>query len=217
MPFQHPPQQIFMDQKTYHIIVDTDEQWGFEYEAILFATGLLGESDVTRQKHQHAQMEPQPATLTWWKDHFRLIPQKVGPSVVTDTCPTLGFFNNGFGKSYKDTPEGEKMALSFYKNFAKTSSFLKQEERLNNIVVGQNGWSEELLKREKLRLHPKNINKHPSYQSFFIKTNSIPPQEIVDDFKTRITLFLKQKGVKVLGFGLETYLNDIKQSERIKL
>ena len=206
---------------THYLIVDTNSYSGnFERESIAFATGLVGECMVGEELAEKAKEDMSVESVKWWRNYGRQTDDGEGCLRPAFIWPTPGFFNHGMGGNFPDNEEGEREGLAHYKKVA-TGYHQQELDRLNTIVVGQGNWTPQSLEAEKTRRrdelekikHMTKPNKHDCYQSVGIVVDEIPPLEVLDEFKDRMTFFLKEKGVEVLGFALESKTVEIKVSK----
>lgn len=146
----------------------------------------------------------------WWQQHAILQRDDDDTLCYAHLWPTQGFFNNGFGQEYEDTPENEQIALT---SFITSKVRLKQKE-LEHLIAMKTlpkDWDQKTkddavayLEQEILQTQQMtSVPKYPSYQSVCIHTDAIPPVDILEQFKDRMVEFLEGQGVKVTSFEFE--------------
>lgn len=179
------------------IIVDTDSYSGnFERELCAFLTGQLGEAELA----QGFISEPKPITFKdWWSEntiHLKDEDDMVSPFKIWETP---GWFNNGLGKNYRDTPENEiiavQEAVKFMKNYV-AGRMQEAQQRLEskNFDAHPTGFTEEnchtviescLNDIERVSV----LTKFSSYQSIAIFVKDYPPENVWAEFEERAKYF----------------------------
>ena len=212
------------EKTTYQLLVDTDSYSGnFERESIAFATGLVGECEVGSAQAEMAEEGLSPEHFAWWEENVVNRQDEHGTWRPAFIAPTPGFFNNGYGGHFPDTEEGEKLALAAYKKAAET--LLEQNlKRLDSVVIGQNGWTEEARTRERKSHEEKleaaqkqtKVRKHDCYQSVGIEVKKLPPSDLLDIFFVRMREFLDKKGVRVIGHAVEEKTVEVKVKRQMR-
>jgi hypothetical protein len=178
--------------KYYALIIDTDQYSGnFEREMASYCTGLefpRGEEYIM-DDIQHAD---------WWEEHVYLY------SADSDDYPegcsiwqTPGFYNNGMGWHYVDTPENRELAKvkcreSMVEYHARRKATVEERLRTGNFEEenGRGAWTKEACERTLKSIETSIANAggfvmSPAYQSVAIFSDEQPPPEVIEEVKAR--------------------------------
>lgn len=213
------------NQTTYRLVVDTDAYAGnFERESIAFATGLVGECEVGSGEAALALDELDKKTVEWWKKHaIHQVDEENGCRRPALLVPTPGYFNNGYGQHFEDTPENEKIALEKFQQTILAHK-TKNIEDLERVTLGQGGWTVDTVARHKKSyeldiqnaLALKSPKKFPSYQSVAIDVSSEPPEYVLQSFFSRMREYIEEQNAQVIGQSLESKTIAVKTERMFK-
>ncbi len=144
------------------LIIDTTAYSGnFERELCKYLTNQTDEHDSGSLNHD---VTKEIVHLSWWYRHVEqsLVEHDDNYFLsAVDIVPTPGFFNNGSGVEYEDTPENEILAKASQDEFCKSQGW-----PVRDAVV-----------------------KYPSYQSVAIFVDEEPPAEVWEEFQNRARYF----------------------------
>lgn len=207
------------------LVIDTQQYAGnFEREMCAYVTGQVGECGVGAGLAEEYQDTIK--YLDWWNEHIvhERDDSDYGCYRPASIFPTIGWFNNGLGGHYKDTPENQQKALEAaiqsMKDYNKPYiEQIKKRIEENNFDPDskKGGWTKQACERE---LKQKTIDdiervsklaKYPAYMSVAIFVDEFPPQEVWEEFMQRAKYFaqhreelsnsISQKGViEITGF-----------------
>lgn len=210
----------------YLFVIDTADYAGnFECELCAYLTGF-----VWARGEEYAKMFRKETEL---KEFFNNIGMEYGEhgEANAEIYPAKGYFNNGYGQHYQDTPENEIIALQDYRKYVEKyyGDLIKQKEKIIELLNGPEceerkryaniNWTISAANREK-KDHQKQIDnankldkvpKYSSYQSVAIYFNSKPSQEQIKLMKERAYKFAElpkkyskdgKMISKILGFRL---------------
>jgi hypothetical protein len=180
------------------VIVDTESYAGnFELEMGVYLTGQFGEGRVGPR--ERAMYAGDIAHLGWWDRHTAPQEGENGPTPVA-IHPTRGWFNNGMGKHFRDTPENHALAHSAAVNSMReyrAPVIARAQARLDagDFEETPNGWTREACERmistaqaEIARLD-KGGNRFPAYQSVALFVDEMPPAEVLEELFARADAF----------------------------
>lgn len=186
------------------LIVDTEQYAGnFEREMCAFITGQVGECGVGDDIAE--QYSADIKNLKWWEEHIvsERDDSDYGCYRPASIWPTLGWFNNGTGGHFKDTPENEAEAIeksvTFMKDYNKGQVEMAQKRIKNNdFETTKNGWTKEacervIKKNEEDIKQASKLTKYPAYMSVAIFVDEFPPQEVWEEFMERAKEFGKNR------------------------
>lgn len=190
--------------KSKMLIIDTEQYAGnFEREMCAYITGQIGECNVGDDIV--AEYSKSIKNLDWWEKHIvnERDDSDHGCFRPTSIWLTPGWFNNGVGGHFKDTPENEKEAIEkaveFMKEYGK-NQFDMVTKRIaeKNFETNVNGWTEKacqnvLIKYEKDIKRASNLSKYPAYMSVVIFVDEFPPKKVWEEFMERANNFAKNR------------------------
>jgi hypothetical protein len=183
------------------VVIDTDQYAGnFEREMCAFLTGQTGECGVGKEIANKARQDIKH--LPWWISHIAQAPDEHGTLRPTTIWPTPGWFNNGMGKHYPDSPDYYEKA----KADAVESAKIRNETQLSYIrrrldtqtfddESKPRGWTKAACLRA-LENHEQFVEgirnsdtRYPAYMSVGLFVNEFPPADVITELKDRITFF----------------------------
>ena len=196
--------------KLIKLIVDTDQYSGnFEREMCAWVTGQIGECGAGIEEAE--EQKELIVHLNWWEENIYDVPDEHSTYRPCAIEITPGYFNNGSGLHFIDTPEnrviGKQKAIentiAYHEN---TKNFCKQA--LKDNIFPQN-WSKEGCERtlKNIETSIENVKTrgdvYPSYQSVAIFVDEMPPNDVYEEFKARCVLFCEKEVIQLLGFRIE--------------
>lgn len=201
--------------KSKMLIIDTEQYSGnFEREMCAYITGQIGEcgvGDNVAEKYSEKIKH-----LDWWEEHIvsERDDSEYGCHRPASIWPTPGWFNNGTGGHFKDTPENEKEAIEkaveFMKEYGK-GQFDMATKRIaeKNFETNSIGWTEQacknvLKKYEEDIKKAANLSKYPAYMSVVIFVDEFPPKEVWEEFMERAKDFAKNRPEIIKKYDKET-------------
>ena len=212
----------------YLFVIDTADYAGnFERELCAYITGHVGEcevgADAAAKFKVATKLKPLSGVIFEQDDH--------GCSRPVSIYPTPGWFNNGVGGYFKDTPANQAKALKAYQTYAKREwgnslyhKYLKDWKRSSVMreKLAQLGHTEAKLQaacrceetRLKLALALKKPYKCPAYQSVAISFKKKPTDAQLQLMKRRAYEFadLPERISKIIGFRLVEQANKVKRT-----
>lgn len=182
------------------LVIDTEQYAGnFEREMCAYITGQTGQCGVG--EGYALEYEDNMSHLQWWNNHIVQMPDDEEYSTLRPCAiwATPGWFNNGMGEHYRDTPENEtealEKAISEFKLYKKSQVDMVEqrliEQNFEEHKVG--GWTKQacisFLNSYKNDLSISTLTKHPAYMSVAIFVDEFPPKDVWDDFMKRAQEF----------------------------
>jgi len=193
------------------LVIDTEEYTGsFERFICAYLTGQVGECGVgsgVALAHQEEIVH-----LDWWTKHIVSEADERGVCRPASIWPTEGWYNNGSGGHFRDTPESDALAQKEGKKATKKyySTYIAQKEKMIKSETYPGNWTREACKREIAEMKDKIDNykagKYPAYLSVAIFLDKLPPEDVWQEFMSRAVYF-SQNSKKIEGWD---YLCDFK-------
>ena len=187
---------------SFVLAIDTDAYAGnFEREMCAYATGHFGDCGVGEEFAKIAKNDFERGVIVnvsdWIDEHIVSEPDEYHCCRPASIWVTPGWYNNGMGGHFKDSPENDEAALK--KRYESIKEYnqgqldmvtnrIKNNDFENASVAGRGGWTEEACIRTKKRLEEEieeartmsKIQKWPAYMSVAIFFDEAPPKEVVD-------------------------------------
>ena len=209
------------------LIIDTEQYAGnFERDLCAYITGQTGECGVGAEYSLNYEDDFQFSQ--WWGEHIVHMPDDEEypchrPCAI---WATPGWFNNGMGSHYRDTPENEVIATEVAIEAMKAYHYKRVEAAKKRIVnqdfeTTQNGWTEEaclhvLEQYDNDMERMKTLHKAPAYQSVAIFVNEMPPEDVWKDFIKRAHEFA-QAYEEIEGKSINLTITGFRQEENNQL
>jgi hypothetical protein len=203
---------------SFVLAIDTDAYSGnFERELCAYVTGQIGDCGVGEEMAAMAQNDVTqgvfPKTVyEWVEEHLVSEPDEYHCCRPASIWITPGWYNNGMGGHFKDSPENDEEALQ--KRYESIKEYnqgqldmvnnrIKNKDFESSSVSGRGGWTKDACIRTKKRLEEEieearqmtKVQKWPAYLSVAIFFDEAPPKEVVDVIINRAKIYATDKSL----------------------